>query len=64
MPPRVQPGGSGSPPLICKASSTRETQLYPATVTVSSTTWRGGNSRTRTGVACRDLGDRGGWRFD
>ncbi len=30
----------------------------------TATTWRGGNSHTRTGVACRDVGDRGGWRFD
>jgi surface antigen len=30
----------------------------------TTTTWRGGNSHTRTGVACRDVGDRGGWRFD
>lgn len=27
------------------------------------TTWRGGRSNTRTGVACRDMGN-GGWRFD
>lgn len=30
----------------------------------TATTWRGGNSHTRTGVACREVGDRGGWRFD
>lgn len=30
----------------------------------TTTTWRGPDSHTRTGVACRDLGDRGGWRFD
>jgi surface antigen len=30
----------------------------------SVTTWRGPNNHTRTGVACRDRGDRGGWRFD
>jgi surface antigen len=29
----------------------------------TATTWRGGNSHTRTGVACRESGDRG-WRFD
>ncbi len=29
----------------------------------TTTTWRGGSSRTRTGVACRDMRD-GGWRFD
>ena len=27
------------------------------------TTWRGGRSSTRNGVACRDMGN-GGWRFD
>jgi surface antigen len=27
------------------------------------TTWRRGESNTRTGVACRDMGN-GGWRFD
>ena len=27
------------------------------------TTWRGGRSTTRNGVACRDMGN-GGWRFD
>jgi surface antigen len=27
------------------------------------TTWRGGRSNTRNGVACRDMGN-GGWRFD
>ena len=30
----------------------------------TATTWRGGNNHTRTGVACREVGDRGGWRFD
>jgi surface antigen len=30
----------------------------------AATTWRDGNSHVRTGVACRDVGDRGGWRFD
>jgi surface antigen len=30
----------------------------------TATTWRGPDSHTRTGVACRDMGDRGGWRFD
>ena len=29
----------------------------------TTTTWRGGDSHTRTGVACRDMGN-GGWRFD
>ena len=30
----------------------------------TATTWRRGDSNTRTGVACREVGDRGGWRFD
>ena len=29
----------------------------------TTTTYRGGDSHTRTGVACRDMG-QGGWRFD
>jgi surface antigen len=29
----------------------------------TATSWRGGDSHTRTGVACRDMGN-GGWRFD
>jgi surface antigen len=29
----------------------------------TATTWRGGNSHTRTGVACRDMGGNS-WRFD
>jgi surface antigen len=30
----------------------------------TTTNWRGGTPHTRTGVACRDVGDRGGWRFN
>lgn len=30
----------------------------------TTTTWRGGDSRTRTGVACRDMRGDAGWRFD
>jgi surface antigen len=30
----------------------------------TTTTWRGPRSQTRTGIACRDVGERAGWRFD